>query len=45
MLDAGARDAKLRARDRRESDERADLDVIRADAVRRAVQRRARRGW
>ena len=39
MLDAGRDDAELGLRDRRESDERADLDVIGADAVRRAVKR------
>ena len=39
MLDAGAHDAELGARDCGESDERSDLDVIRTDAVRGAMQR------
>ena len=33
VLDAGARDAQRRARDRGEADERADFDVIGADAM------------
>src|SRR6185437_12202351 len=39
MLHACSHDAKLGARDRREPDERADLDVIRTDAMSGAVQR------
>ena len=39
MLDAGVGDADLGPRHGGESDERSDLDVIRADAVRRAAER------
>jgi len=39
MLDASAHDPQLGSRDRREPDERADLDVIGTDAMRSAVQR------
>ena len=41
MLDARVRDANLGARHRRQADERADLDVIRPDAMRRAAERTA----
>jgi hypothetical protein len=41
VLDASALDADRRARDRREADERADLDVVGADRVRGPVERRA----
>ena len=41
MLDAGVGDANLRARDRRQADERPDLDVIGPDAMRRAAERAA----
>ena len=44
VLDAGALDAELGAGDRGEADERADLDVVGADAMRRAAERRGRRG-
>lgn len=39
MLDAGARDAQGRARDRGKPDQRADLDVIGADGIMRRSQR------
>ena len=39
VLDAGVRDADLGARHRRQPDERADLDVIGADACVRAAER------
>src|SRR5688500_3055318 len=41
VFDAGALDAQLRAGDGGEADEGADLDVVRADAVRGAAQRAA----
>ena len=41
VLDAGTFDAESRPGHRRETDERADLDVVGPDRVRRAVQRGA----
>ena len=43
VLDAGARDAQVRAGDGGQPDERADLDVIGPDRVRGAAERRRRR--
>ena len=43
MLDAGVGDADFRSRDGRQSNERADFDVIGPDAMRRAAQAAVRR--
>src|SRR6185503_8396870 len=38
MFDAGVRDAQLRSRGGRHADKRTDLDVVRADTMRRAAE-------